>query len=160
MEKELFIILKSEINAQLGEIEKIYKKLQERESSNDRFSLEAVAYQLHNLYCAYEDLFKIVARTFENNITDPSQFHIELLKRMAISIEGVRPNMISEKTFKLLNNLRGFRHFFRHAYSYELDDRKIKIVLEDAYKVKDLFKNDLEKFLSMLNDTSNEKLCE
>jgi len=101
-----------------------------------------------------------VARTFENNITDPSQFHIELLKRMAISIEGVRPNLISEKTFMLLNNLRGFRHFFRHAYSYELDDRKIKIVLEDAYKVKDLFKNDLEKFLSMLNDTSNEKLCE
>jgi len=37
VEKELFIILKSEINAQLSEIEKIYKKLQERESSNDRF---------------------------------------------------------------------------------------------------------------------------
>lgn len=147
MEKESLIILKSEINAQLKEIEKIYNKLQEREKVKDKFFIETIAYQLHNLYCAYEDLFKIVAKTFENNITDKSKFHIELLKRMAISIEGVRPNLISEETFKLLDNLRSFRHFFRHAYSYELDERKVKIVLEDAYKLKEIFKKDLEVFL-------------
>jgi uncharacterized protein YutE (UPF0331/DUF86 family) len=68
---------------------------------------------------------------------------------MAISIEGVRPGLISEESFKLLDTLRSFRHFFRHAYSYELDERKIKIVLEDAYKLKEIFKKDLEKFFSM-----------
>ena len=149
MDKEILIILKSEIHSQLNEIEKIYTKLQEREKANDKYVIETIAYQLHNLYCAYEDLFKIVAKTFENNITDDAKFHIELLKRMAISIEGVRPSLISEESFKLLDTLRSFRHFFRHAYSYELDERKVKIVLEDAYKLKEIFKKDLEKFFSM-----------
>ena len=149
MDKEILIILKSEIHSQLNEIEKIYSKLKEREKANDKYVIETIAYQLHNLYCAYEDLFKIVAKTFENNITDDAKFHIELLKRMAISIEGVRPSLISEESFKLLDTLRSFRHFFRHAYSYELDERKVKIVLEDAYKLKEIFKKDLEKFFSM-----------
>jgi len=149
MDKEILIILKSEIHSQLNEIDKIYNKLKEREKANDKYVIETIAYQLHNLYCAYEDLFKIVAKTFENNITDEAKFHIELLKRMAISIEGVRPGLISEESFKLLDTLRSFRHFFRHAYSYELDERKVKIVLEDAYKLKEIFKKDLEKFFSM-----------
>ncbi len=149
MDKEILIILKSEIHSQLNEIDKIYNKLKEREKANDKYVIETIAYQLHNLYCAYEDLFKIVAKTFENNITDDAKFHIELLKRMAISIEGVRPSLISEESFKLLDTLRSFRHFFRHAYSYELDERKVKIVLEDAYKLKEIFKKDLEKFFSM-----------
>lgn len=38
----------------------------------------------HNLYCAFEDLFKIVAETFENHIQDKSKYHQELLKRMDI----------------------------------------------------------------------------
>lgn len=149
MDKKILIILKSEIHSQLNEIDKIYNKLKEREKANDKYVIETIAYQLHNLYCAYEDLFKIVAKTFENNITDDAKFHIELLKRMAISIEGVRPSLISEESFKLLDTLRSFRHFFRHAYSYELDERKVKIVLEDAYKLKEIFKKDLEKFFSM-----------
>jgi hypothetical protein len=46
--------------------------------------------------------------------------------------------------------LRGFRHFFRHAYSYELDERKVSLVLEDALKLKETFKLELENFLSKL----------
>jgi hypothetical protein len=53
--------------------------------------MESLGYQLHNLYCAFEDLFKIVSETFENHIQDKSKYHQELLKRMTISIEGVRP---------------------------------------------------------------------
>lgn len=112
--------------------------------------LESLAYQLHNLYCAYEDLFKIVAGFFENTIDDQK----ELLKRMTLSIEGIRPALISEESFTLLNNLKSFRHFFRHAYGYELDKRKVAIVLEDAQKLKETFKLDLERFLVSLPKVS------
>ncbi|MDI3525703.1 MAG: hypothetical protein PWP42_953 [Candidatus Atribacteria bacterium] len=150
MEEGKFAILKSELMNQWNEIVKIYKRIEERKRKRGIHALESLAYQLHNLYCAYEDLFKIVAGFFENNIEEPSKYHAELLKRMKMEIEGVRPALISEESFKLLNSLRGFRHFFRHAYSYELDERKVSLVLEDALKLKETFKLELENFLSKL----------
>ncbi|WP_369018002.1 hypothetical protein QBE54_09730 [Thermatribacter velox] len=150
MEEGKFAILKSELMNQWNEIVKIYKRIEERKRKRGIHALESLAYQLHNLYCAYEDLFKIVAGFFENNIEEPSTYHTELPKRMKMEIEGVRPALISEESFKLLNSLRGFRHFFRHAYSYELDERKVSLVLEDALKLKETFKPELENFLSKL----------
>ena len=150
MEEEKFSILKSELAAQWDEILKIYDRIEERKRKRGVHGLESLAYQLHNLYCAYEDLFKIVAGFFENNIEERSKYHVELLKRMKLTIEGVRPALLSEESFRLLNSLRSFRHFFRHAYSYELDRRKVFIVLEDALMLKETFKSDLENFLSKL----------
>ena len=111
-----------------------------------------MGYQLHNLYCAFEDLFKIIAETFENNIQDKSRYHLELLRRMSISIEGVRPRFLSQESFLLLDNLRSFRHLFRHAYAYELDERKLRIVLEDAVSLRKIFKNDIDAFLSSIKE--------
>lgn len=150
MEEERFIILKSELISQWNEILKIYDRIAERQKKKDVCGLESLAYQLHNLYCAYEDLFRIVAGFFENTIDDQRKYHTELLKRMTLSIEGIRPALISEESFKLLNNLKSFRHFFRHTYGYELDKRKIAIVLDDAQKLKETFRLDLERFLVSL----------
>ncbi|MEJ5361035.1 MAG: hypothetical protein WBK20_15375 [Spirochaetota bacterium] len=150
MEKERIILLKSQIESQLESIEKIYNNINERKKKKGKWVVENIGYQLHNLYCAFEDLFKIIAREFENNINNSSQYHSELLKRMTLSIEGVRPRLISEEAFVLLNNLRSFRHFFRHAYSYELDKRKIDIVLDDALKLKTIYKDDIHNFLKNL----------
>ena len=66
MDEERFIILKSELNAQISAIEDIYKKLEDQRKKRGKAGIESIAYQLHNLYCAFEDLFKIVADTFEN----------------------------------------------------------------------------------------------
>ena len=151
MDAERLIILKSEMHAQVGEIEDIYKKLEDRRKERGKAALESTGYQLHNLYCAFEDLFKIVAELFENHIQDKAKYHMELLRRMTISIEGVRPPLLSQESYILLNNLRSFRHFFRHAYSYEIDARKVRIVLEDADKLREIFKRDVELFLESLS---------
>src|SRR3989304_9164402 len=150
MDEERLVILKAELNAQLSEIEDIYKKLEDRRKKRGKAGVESLGYQLHNLYCAFEDLFKIVAATFENHIEDKNRYHLELLKRMAIPIEGVRPALLSQKNYTLLDNLRSFRHFFRHAYSYELDERRVRIVLEDAVKLSELYEIDVKSFLDSL----------
>jgi hypothetical protein len=36
----------------------------------------------------------------------------------------VRPALLAEGAFKLLDSLRAFRHFFGHAYSYKLDPKR------------------------------------
>lgn len=146
MEKEGIAILKAELGAQVGEIEKIYVRLEERGKKRGKAAAESIGYQLHNLYCAFEDLFELVAKTFENNIHDKSRYHLELLKRMSIAIEGVRPALLSEEVIVLLNNLRSFRHFFRHAYSYDLDEKKVRLVLSDAVKLRALYQKDISAF--------------
>ncbi len=154
MEKERLAILKADMQAQIEEIDKLYAKVEERSRETGKAGIESTAYQLHNLYCAFEDLFKVIADTFENHIQDESRYHTELLKRMTISIEGVRPSFLSAESYQLLDTLRAFRHFFRHAYTYELDERKVRIVLEDALQLRELYKQDIKRFLESLSDVS------
>lgn len=152
MEKEKLSILKAEINYQTTEIEKIIQKIEDRKKENmeDEKILESLAYQLHNLYCAFEDLFKIIARFFENNIEDPSRYHIELLNRMTLDIEGVRPQLLSKELAHSLDDLRAFRHFFRHAYTYEIDRKKIDLLLEKVNFLKSNYGKEIESFLKKL----------
>lgn len=152
MEKERLAILQGELKKQYDEIERIYLKTDKKVKGDlyDENVLESLGYQLHNLYCAYEDLFKIIADFFENNIEEGISYHRELLKRMTIVIEGIRPSLISQQSFKLLSELRAFRHLFRHAYSYELDPERVKLVLKKAIELKSNFKKDLDTFLNNL----------
>lgn len=108
--------------------------------------INSTAYKLHNLYSAYEDMFKLTARFFENQIEDLSRYHRDLLKRMTIKIEGIRPALISQESFKILDELRGFRHVFRHAYNYELDGERILKLAEKTAKLKETFQKDYERF--------------
>lgn len=61
MEAEALTVFRSEVHAQLERIER-------RSSAGSESEVESLAYQLHNLYCAFEDLFELVAERFENNL--------------------------------------------------------------------------------------------
>ena len=150
MEARLAILL-AEIDYQWNYILKLHKIIEKKlrrlkiDKSNDDLK-DSLAYKLHNLYCAYEDLFKIIAKFFENRIEDPSRFHIELLRRMLIRIEGIRPRLLSDESYNYLNELRGFRHIFRHAYAMELDVDRIINLAEKSIKLKNIFNKDLRLF--------------
>ena len=79
MDAERLTILKSEVHAQISEIESIYNKLEDRRKEKGKVGLESIGYQLHNLYCAFEDLFKIVAESFENHIPAMDLFHLDYM---------------------------------------------------------------------------------
>ena len=150
MEKGRLSLLRASIKAQGTEIERIFERIEERRRGEGEANLESLAYQLHNLYCAFEDLMKIVADFFENHIDDSAHYHSALLWRMKMPIEGVRPALLSETSYKLLDSLRAFRHVFRHAYSYELDPKKLALVVEDALKLRRLYQGDIDRFLGQL----------
>ncbi len=106
----------------------------------------SLAYKLHNLYSSYEDIFKIIIKFFENHIDDLSTFHTGLLKRMALNINGIRPALLSDHSLKILDELRGFRHVFRHAYGYELDTDRVIKMAEKIPSLKESFATDLNTF--------------
>ncbi len=146
-------VLKAEIEAQLEKINQVYRELEDRAGQMEPDLpplVESTAYQLHNLYNAVEDLFKIVANAFENSVTDRSRWHTELLHRMALEIQGVRPALLSSETVELLNELRAFRHFFRHAYGIRLRFSRIEEDVVIARQLQPLLKEDLQHFLEQL----------
>jgi hypothetical protein len=93
--------------------------------------LAAMAYLLHNLYCAMENAFEQISRTFENHVTDPAQWHKELLGKMFLEIPTVRPAVLPPDLRSFLNNLRGFRHLFRHSYDFEIDPARLAALVRD-----------------------------
>jgi uncharacterized protein YutE (UPF0331/DUF86 family) len=151
MEETGISIFLADFDLQAIQIKNIYERLGEKhrllaKKKVSPESVESGAYWLHNLYCAYEDLFKIVSGFWENNIGDDGAFHKALIRRMLLTIEGIRPSLLSEKSYRHLDELRGFRHVFRHAYSYGLDDERVLHLLNRVLKEKDNVLGDIQVF--------------
>jgi len=150
MEERLKVFI-AELDAQQREIHKLHSSVYEKsvllksDLKNEDLT-NSLAYKLHNLYSAYEDMFKLIARFFENQIQDMAGFHSGLINRMKIQIEGVRPKLLSDDSFKILDELRGFRHVFRHAYSYELDVERVLRLSEKAVLLRDIFDKNYASF--------------
>ena len=143
-------ILTTELAAASRVIEGIYHRIDERAGIASAPGVESLSYQLHNLYSAFEELFEIVARTFENHLTDESAYHIGLLRRMNVPVEGVRPALVPDDLLSKFDSLRSFRHFFRHAYGSEIDRRKVQPVLEDAHDLRTNYADMIAAFVAAL----------
>jgi uncharacterized protein YutE (UPF0331/DUF86 family) len=153
MDKNALTVLIADIETQMDLIERVYTELEKRAldlEPGDEAKLESVAYQIHNLYGAVEDLLKIVAAHFENQIADTARWHTALLHRMTQDIAGVRPSLLSEESYRLLSSLRGFRHFFRHAYAAAIEYAPLKINLDKARQLRPHLRQDLDHFIGRL----------
>ena len=155
-QKEITVFL-AEFDFQIKQVLKVYSILEEKKvvfgkKVVAREMVESTGYWLHNLYSAFEDLFKLTAGFWENNVKTNGGFHVNLLKRMLVHIEQVRPALISEASYQFLNELRGFRHVFRHAYSFGMDDERVSFLLRRVLKKKELLIQDLKKFRKAIAD--------
>ncbi len=152
-----FQLIISEIEAQLQEIELVWQKVLERKTQLAEMRavvFEGTAFVIHNYYSAAEDLLRLVATAFENNIIDVSRWHSELIDRMTLDIEGTRPALLSKETAALLHRLRAFRHFVRHAYKVDLDPTEIQVNIDRVTEVHPLLKADIQRFLAALRSAT------
>lgn len=106
-------------------------------------------------YTAIEDLLKQIAKSFENHIDTMSNFHKELLLRMNMEIPKIRPQVISKESFTFLDKLRAFRHFVRHAYDCELEEKELFLIKKKLESEFSVFEKDLEDFRSFVHKLSN-----
>ncbi|MCL4869386.1 MAG: hypothetical protein KJ063_10470 [Anaerolineae bacterium] len=120
---EKAIILTRSIEADQTAIEQIYNSLTTAQLSDDTPEelLIVLAYRLHNLYTAFENIFQHIAATFENHLEDQSRWHVQLLQRMALDLTPIRPAVIDSTMLANLDVLRRFRHLFRSAYGVRLN---------------------------------------
>lgn len=111
--------------------------------------LVETAFYLNQLYSGYERVFESVAQVFGNSVGGPER-HKSLLERMRIHVKGIRPALVGDEAFGCMNELRAFRHFFRHAYDVDLDPKKVELVVDKALRLKALWAEDCRGFVRHL----------
>jgi hypothetical protein len=84
---EEIVIFLSEFGYQVRMLEQIYMTIEKKKEMLDQEGpvpelVESAGYWLHNLYCGFEDLFKLIAGYWENHVKMDGEYHIQLLKRM------------------------------------------------------------------------------
>jgi hypothetical protein len=151
MEEDQVRTFLADFDYQVGQIQRAYEIVSgKRElltrSQATQAEVESAGYWLHNLYSAYEDLFKMIAGFWENHVAANGGYHVSLLKRMCVAIPGVRPQVLSERAFRHLDELRGFRHVFRHAYTYGLDGERVTALLGKALELQESLLGDISQF--------------
>ncbi|MDW7710807.1 MAG: hypothetical protein SCH98_10055 [Deferrisomatales bacterium] len=132
----------------VGKYEGMKRKLARIEP--DEFDYVGLAYTIVNLYSLMENYFLRVAKCFENDV-DRSSWHRELVRRMALSIEGVRPAVLTAEEARAIDELRAFRHVFRHIYQTELDSEKLQLVDSRTPQAVGAFKAAHERLLANLD---------
>ena len=162
---EKFLVLRSSLRNDLAAIEQIYVLLDNYDISEeagkrpdkgwDYDQLIVVAYHLHNLYNAFENIFLNIATAFENSIEELGRWHAQLLERMKLDVSPLRPAVIDTAAYDALDELRRFRHVFRHAYSITLDADRLDLVLRKAAKLRNLYRRQMDAFDHFLQDLSD-----
>ena len=149
---EKILILTNSIQRDLDVIAGIYDDLDRHPMTReiDQDTLIVIAYHLHNLYNAFENIFRNVAMVFENSVEDTTRWHAQLLERMRLDILPLRPAVISDEMYGALDELRRFRHVFRHAYILKLDPLRLQIVIREANDLKSLYPDQMQRFIKFL----------
>jgi len=157
--KERILLLLREIEdlnlRQNNLYEKIDRSWKQFEESKEYSFLVESAFYLNQLYSGFERIFQYIAEVFENTI-EGSRWHKNLLERMRLNIEPLRPALIRNDTYQCLDDLRTFRHFFRHAYEADLDPEKVSLVMNRAMRLRDFWSRDLTNFTNFLNKLAEE----
>ena len=138
------------INLVTKEFEKIQSKIELTADEVSYYDRGAIGYLLHNFYNGCENIFRSIARFFENDL-GPETWHKDLLKRMRIEVKGYRPKVIDKKLFEMLDDFRAFRHRFRHTYAFELDWEREQIVARKLSPAKVLLEKQINDFLKHLD---------
>jgi len=134
---------REKIEAEFENIERVLLEMPRPDSLKQLSSLElaGVAALIHNFYNGIENIFKQLVVSRGLSIPRGPSWHIDLIEIC------VANQIISRNTSDMLKEYLGFRHFFSHAYSFDLDEERIAPLLE---KIKDVHKallQDISKFL-------------
>ena len=119
-----------------------------------------IAEKLENIYTALENLFEFISR-HSGHTLDERRWHADLLTKMTVHDSEGRGPVLADDTFRLLDELRRFRHFRRHNYTTDYDWDRLDELCVVFRRAIPLVKRDLAKFqLFLESDPSRDSALE
>ena len=139
MKKNSLLILKEEIEKELEDLDKLNVEMAEVLSHPEPSFLEvrAAGSILHDFYSGIEKIFRRIAFKIDRDVPSGEDWHTELLIRMSIPLDGIRPSVVSKGMKEQLAEYLRFRHLFRSIYGFELKwerCRTLGIMLKKSLK--------------------------
>lgn len=149
--REHILELTQRILDELSELERVVQRIQEgwrkAQYLSDDLYLDSVALNLQGFYNGIENIFRLIATTIDKSMPQGDEWHKELLDQMAMEMPNLRPALISDNIREALDEYRGFRHVARNIYSFKLNVKKMKPLIDD---IPSIFENIRSEFLTFV----------
>ena len=145
-------LIKEQIRFKINDIDKlfleydlIFKKIEMQ--TPDLFDMTILGSVLHSFYNGLENIFEIIAKNIDGIVPNGNKSHQELLHQMA-SENSKRNEVLNEELYLKLREYATFRHFYRHAYSFQLNWEKMNPLIDNLQTVWNEVKLNLENFIN------------
>lgn len=145
-------VIKEQIKFKINDIDKlfseydlIFKKIETQ--APDLFDMTILGSVLHSFYNGLENIFEIIAKNIDGNVPNGNKSHQELLHQMA-SENSKRNEVLNEDLYLKLREYATFRHFYRHAYSFQLNWEKMNPLIDNLHMVWNEVRLNLENFIN------------
>jgi uncharacterized protein YutE (UPF0331/DUF86 family) len=133
--------LAEKIAAELENIDSVLARIPEADALPDLSELElaGVAALIHSFYNGVENILKQVLRSRGMNLPTGEFWHKELLETAS------KVGVLSDETSLRIRDYMAFRHFFTHAYAFDLDPQRLEPLVANLNGVDTAFRRDMEK---------------
>ena len=132
-----------QVEAEFENIERTLAEVPKSESllSLSNLELAGLAALIHNFYNGIENILKQLITAAGKKLPDGSSWHQDLINA------AISNDIISESTAKKLRQYLAFRHFFSHGYSFELDPKRMRNLVNDVQPMFSRFRDEINKSL-------------
>lgn len=145
-----FLVLERSVELDLKTVDRVYQDLGAPGLENPAPERTiVVAYHLQRIYTAFETIFREISANFESCEEAWRPGH-QVLRRMCLDLTPIRPAVIDAEAYEKLDELRRFRHAFHTMYGMTLDPERLRIILQKALDLKELYRPQIERFLEFL----------
>ncbi len=110
--------------------------------------LRGLASYVHEFYTGIESIFERIAIELGESLPQGEYWHVDLLNQMAEEQPGRRPAVIDGSLRARLRDYLRFRHFFRHAYDYQVEWKKLQPLVDDMADALGRLKTQIDVFLT------------
>lgn len=114
-----------------------------------------IAGLIENYYTCAETIFVRISQYFENHLP-ADRWHRELLDRMRLEIQAMRPCVLSDAVFEDLLELMCFRHFKRYYFGTAYDWERIDALLIRVERLVVKLPAELQTFLCFIKALNQE----
>lgn len=148
----------SQIRFEMGQIDKLNESFEIllkkcKISEPDIIETAAAASWLHSFYNGVENIFLSIAKHVDKTVPQGQQWHRDLLKQMNQTVRNRHVEVISKESMIFLSEYMGFRHFYRHSYSFLLKWPEMKRLVFNLETRWDAIKRDINAFIKEYEKT-------
>jgi hypothetical protein len=120
-----------------------------KQQEPDSVETLALAAVVHSFYNGLENIFQLIAKRVDSYAPKPPAWHTDLLLKMG-EATNKRKAVLQETTLSDLQEYLGFRHFFRHSYTYKVEWVKLQPLIDNIHETWDKVKIEIEAFIKTI----------